>query len=37
VVLEEPVGVVPQLLTGLHSHPPVVEGVSRVIVGRLSV
>jgi hypothetical protein len=36
-VLEEPVGVVAQPLTGLHGHPPEVEGVSRVIIGRLEV
>jgi hypothetical protein len=36
-ILEEPVGVVMQLLTGLHGHPPEDEGVSRVIVGRLEV
>jgi hypothetical protein len=36
-VLEEPVGVVPQPLTGLHSHPPEVEGIVGVIVRCLEV
>jgi hypothetical protein len=36
-VLKELVGVVAQLLTGLHGHPPEVEGISSAIVGRLEV
>jgi hypothetical protein len=36
-VLEEPVGLVAKPLAGLHGHPPEVEGVSRVIIGRLEV
>jgi hypothetical protein len=36
-VLKELVGVVAKPLTGLHGHPPEVEGVSRAIVGRLKV
>jgi hypothetical protein len=36
-VLEELVGVVTKPLACLHGHPPEVEGVSRVIVGRLEV
>jgi hypothetical protein len=36
-VLEEPVVVVTKPLTGLHGHPPDVEGVSRVIIGHLEV
>jgi hypothetical protein len=36
-VLEEPVGVVAKPLTGLHGHPPEVEGVSRAIIGHLEV
>jgi hypothetical protein len=36
-VLEEPVGVVAKTLTGLHGHPPEVEGVSRAIIGHLEV
>jgi hypothetical protein len=37
VVLEESVSVVSLPLTNLHGHPPEVEGVSRVIIGRLEV
>jgi hypothetical protein len=36
-ILKEPVGVVPQPLSGLHGHPPEVEGISRAIVGHLKV
>jgi hypothetical protein len=36
-VLEEPVGVVVEPLIGLHGDPLEVEGVPRVIVGRLEV
>jgi sulfur carrier protein ThiS len=36
-ILEEPIGVVTQPLTGLHGDPPEVEGISRAIVGRLEV
>jgi hypothetical protein len=37
VVLEEPIGVVPQPLAGFHGHPPKVEGVAGAIVRRLEV
>jgi hypothetical protein len=37
VVLEEPIGVVLQPLTGFHGHPYELEGISRVIIGRLEV
>jgi hypothetical protein len=36
-ILEELVGVVAEPLIGLHGDPPEVEGVPRVIVGRLEV
>jgi hypothetical protein len=34
-VLKEPVGVVTELLIGLHGDPPEVEGVTMVIVGEI--
>jgi sulfur carrier protein ThiS len=36
-ILKEPVGVVTKSLAGLHGYPPEVEGVSKLIVGRLEV
>jgi hypothetical protein len=36
-VLEEPVGVVVELLVGLHGDPPKVEGIPREIIGRLEI